>query len=49
MRADFNNDGFEDVLVFRYSWLTKNTLRFGGLMVLTRTSMNEKFEVVHPS
>ena len=48
VRADFNNDGIEDILVFEYHWVTKGSLRFGGIIVLTRKSMNGKFEVVRP-
>ena len=48
VRADFNNDGIEDILLFEYHWVTKGTLRFGGIIVLTRKSMNGKFEVVRP-
>ena len=48
VRADFNNDGVEDVLLFEYHWATEGTLRFGGIMVLTRLSMNGKFQVLRP-
>ena len=48
VRADFNNDGIEDVLLFEYHWATEGTHRFGGIIVLTRKSMNGKFEVVRP-
>ena len=48
VRADFNNDGIEDILLFEYHWVTKGTLRFGGIIVLTLKSMNGKFEVVRP-
>ena len=48
VRADFNNDGVEDILLFEYHWATEGTLRFGGIMVLTRLSMNGKFQVLRP-
>ena len=48
VRADFNNDGIEDILLFEYHWVRKGSLRFGGIIVLTRKSMNGKFEVVRP-
>ncbi len=48
VRADFNADGIEDILLFEYHWATQGTLRFGGIVVLTRKSMDGKFEVVRP-
>lgn len=48
VRADFNNDGIEDILLFEYHYATQGTLGFGGVIVLTRKSMNGKFEVVRP-
>ncbi|OGU18901.1 MAG: hypothetical protein A2X85_00645 [Geobacteraceae bacterium GWF2_54_21] len=48
VRADFNNDGFEDVLCFEYSYATKGTLGFGGIRVLTRLSPESHFELAIP-
>ena len=48
VRADFNNDGIEDVLVFEAHSVKKGTYRYAGIIVLTRKSMNGKFEVLRP-
>ena len=48
VRADFNNDGIEDVLLFEYHHVTKGTFAYGGIIVLTQKSMNGKFEVLRP-
>ncbi|MYB96168.1 TonB family protein [Candidatus Poribacteria bacterium] len=48
IRADFNNDGIEDILLFEYHYATQGTLGFGGVIVLTRKSVDGKFEVVRP-
>lgn len=48
VRADFNNDGIEDVLLFEYHHVTKGTFAYGGIIVLTRKSMNGKFELLRP-
>lgn len=48
VRADFNNDGIEDVLLFEYHHVTKGTYASGGIIVLTRKSMNGKFELLRP-
>lgn len=45
-RADFNNDGVEDVLLFEYAWATGGTLGFGGVKVITRKSADGMFEEV---
>ncbi len=49
VRADFNDDGIEDVLLFEYHHVTKGTYADGGIIVLTRKSMNGKFELLRPS
>ncbi len=49
VRADFNKDGIEDVLLFEYHHVTKGTFAYGGIIVLTRKSMNGKFEVLQPA
>lgn len=48
VRADFNNDGIEDVLLFEYHHVTKGTYAYGGIIVLTRKSINGKFELLRP-
>ena len=48
VRADFNNDGIEDVLLFEYHHVTRGTFAYGGIIVLTRKSINGKFEVLRP-
>ena len=46
VRADFNGDGIEDILLFEYCYATHGTLGFGGIRILTRKSQNGKFEKV---
>ncbi len=48
-RADFNSDGIEDILLFEYHYATQGTLGNGGIIILTRKSMDGNFEVVRPS
>ena len=48
VRADFNNDGIEDVLVDEAHWGTQGTYSAYGIIVLTRKSMTGKFEVAKP-
>lgn len=48
VRADFNNDGIEDVLLFESHHIIKGTFADAGIIVLTRKSMNGKFEVLRP-
>ena len=48
VRADFNNDGIEDVLVDAGYRVTRGTHSSYGIIVLTRKSMTGKFEVVRP-
>ena len=48
VRADFNNDGIEDVLLFESHHIKKATFANAGIIVLTRKSMNGKFEVLRP-
>ena len=48
VRADFNNDGIEDVLVDGAHWVTQGTYSSYGIIVLTRKSMTGKFEVARP-
>ncbi|HEH9398774.1 TPA: hypothetical protein SIA35_000735 [Aeromonas sobria] len=45
-RADFNNDGIEDILLFEYCYATHGTLGFGGIKILTRKNSDSLFEVV---
>lgn len=46
VRADFNWDGIEDILLFEYCYATHGTLGYGGIRILTRKSINGKFETV---
>ncbi len=46
VRADFNGDGIEDILLFEYCFATEGTLGFGGTRILTRKSIDGKFEIV---
>ncbi|MCY3549857.1 MAG: hypothetical protein OXH39_05300 [Candidatus Poribacteria bacterium] len=48
VRADFNNDGIEDVLLFEHNFVKKGTFADAGIIVLTRKSVNGKFEVLRP-
>ena len=48
VRADFNNDGIEDILVFAYHRAIGGTLGFGGIIMLTRKSIDGKLEEVRP-
>ncbi len=48
VRADFNNDGIEDILVFEYHRAIGGTLGFGGIIMLTRKSTDGKLEEVRP-
>lgn len=45
-RADFNNDGIEDILIFEYCYATHGTLGFGGVRILTRKTANGLFEII---
>ena len=46
VRADFNGDGIEDILVFEYCFATEGTLGFGATRILTRKSIDGRFEVI---
>ena len=46
VRADFNGDGIEDILLFEYCYATGGTLGYGGNRILTRKSSESKFEIV---
>ena len=48
VRADFNNDGIEDILVFEYHRAIGGTHGFGGIIMLTRKSIDGKLEEVRP-
>lgn len=45
-RADFNNDGIEDILLYEYGYATHGTLGFGGVTILTRRSAESPFEAL---
>ena len=49
VRADFNNDGIEDILFFKWNYATHGTFGTGGICILTRKSMEGKFEAVQPN
>lgn len=44
--ADFNADGFEDVLLWIESQATGGTLRFGSLRVITKTTPDGSWQVI---
>lgn len=48
VRADFNNDGLEDVLVSEGNWVIQGSFSDYGIIVLTRKSLTGKFEVARP-
>ena len=48
VRADFNRDGIEDILVFEYHRAIGGTLGSGGIIMLTRQSIDGKLEEVRP-
>jgi len=45
MRADLNDDGFEDLLLGSYMWVLKGTYGGGGTVVLTRLGHDQPFTV----
>ncbi len=49
VRADFNDDGIEDIFLFEYHYAIRGTFGSGGVIVLTRKSADGKFEVVRPA
>ena len=46
VRADFNWDGIEDILLFEYCYATHGTFGYGGIRILTRKSIDRQFETV---
>lgn len=46
VRADFNNDGVEDILLFEYCYAIGGTLGYGVHLILTRKSSDGKFDIV---
>jgi hypothetical protein len=46
VRADFNDDGMEEILLYECCYATHGTLIYGGVRVITRTSEDSLFEVV---
>ena len=48
MRADFNGDGIEDILIFEGVHATQGSFRFFQIIILTRRSIDGKFEIVQP-
>lgn len=47
VRADFDGDGVEDILLYEYCYATHGTLGFGGIRVLTRKCADGFFEEVN--
>jgi hypothetical protein len=45
VRADFDGDGLEDILVFEYCYATHGTLGFGGIRLLSRRTAEGPFEI----
>jgi hypothetical protein len=46
MRADLNNDGIEDILLYSYSYAVGGTFGYGDVEVITRLGPAEPFERV---
>jgi len=46
VRADFNGDGLEDILLFEYCYATHGTLGYGGIVMITRRAADAPFEVL---
>lgn len=46
VRADFNDDGAEDILLFEYCNATHGTLGYGGIRMLTRKEPFSLFETL---
>jgi hypothetical protein len=46
LRADLNDDGIEDILLFEYYYATHGTFGSGSIKVITRLSKNSMFEEV---
>lgn len=49
VRADFNGDGTEAILLFEYCYATHGSLGFGGIKLITRKQHDALFEVITPS
>lgn len=46
MRADLNDDGIEDILVYSYSYAIGGTFGYGDVEVLTRLGPTERFKQI---
>jgi hypothetical protein len=46
VRADFNGDGLEEILLFNYFYVTDGTFGSGGILILARKAPDGLFEVV---
>jgi len=46
VRADFNNDGMEEILLYECCYATHGALIYGGIRVITRRNGDSLFEVV---
>ena len=49
VRANITADGVEENLPFRCCYAKHETLGFGGIRILTKTSVGEKLESVAPN
>ncbi|MGQ0733106.1 MAG: hypothetical protein ACT4QD_05545, partial [Acidobacteriota bacterium] len=45
VRADFDGDGLEEILVFEYCYATHGTLGYGGVRLLSRKTAQGPFEL----
>jgi hypothetical protein len=43
VRADFNGDGLEEILLFNYFYVTDGTFGSGGILILTRKAPDGLF------
>lgn len=46
MRADFDGDGIEEILLFEYCYAVGGTLRFGGIRIVGRKSADGLLEAI---
>lgn len=45
LRADFNGDGLEEILLFEYCYATHGTFGAGGIRILSRNTFDGSFEL----
>lgn len=46
LRADFNGDGLEEILLFEYCYATDGTFGAGGIRILSRNTFDGSFELI---